>query len=349
MPPPVHLAAVATAVPPIVLGQDEASERARRIFGGLRDDVDRLLTVFDNAGIATRRSCVPFEWFEEPHNWPERTALFIDHAVPLLAEATAAALARAGLAANAIDAIVCVSTSGVATPSLEARLIERMPFRRDVIRLPIFGLGCAGGVLGLARAADLARALPGRRVLFLVVELCSLTFRPQDGSKSNLIAAALFGDGAAAAVLAPEGDGPALGAAGEHSWPNSLPVMGWRVEEDGFGVLFSRDIPQLVRAGFREATDVFLARHGLTRSDVDSFVCHPGGSKVLAALEEALELGDGALGAARDVLREFGNMSAATVMFVLERMLVDRPRRALLTALGPGFTAAFQLLEHGGA
>jgi len=349
MPPPVRLAAVATAVPPIVLAQGEAVSRARRIFAGARDDVERLLPAFGNAGIGTRRSCVPFEWFEREHDWPERTALFIEHAVELLAECAIAALERAGVAAGEIDAIVCVSTTGVATPSLEARLMERMPFRRDVMRLPIFGLGCAGGVIGLARAADLARARPGRRVLFLVVELCSLTFRPQDASKSNLIAAALFGDGAAAAVLTPEGDGPLLGAAGEHTWANSLPVMGWRMEPDGFGVLFSRDIPQLVRTRFRDATDRFLAREGLSCAEIDAFVCHPGGTKVLEALEDSLGLAPRAFIAAREVLAEFGNMSAATVMFVLERMLVARPRRALLTALGPGFTAAFQLLENGGA
>ncbi len=343
--PPVRLAGLATAVPSIVLRQEDVIRRARRIFSAAREDVERLMPAFTNAGIGTRRSCVPIEWYEEPHGWPERTRLFIENAIALLAEAGAGALARAGIGAGDVDAVVCVSTTGIATPSLEARLIERMGLRADVVRLPIFGLGCAGGVLGLARAADLSRAAPGRRVLFLVVELCALTFRMQDGSKSNIIAAALFGDGAAAAVLTPDGRGPALGAAGEHTWPASLAVMGWSVEDDGFGVLFSRDIPKLVEQRFRAAADDFLRRHGLVRGDVDAFVCHPGGTKVVAALEDALGVASGTFAAARDVLREYGNMSAATVFFVLERMLAAKPRRALLSALGPGFTAGFQLLE----
>jgi len=345
----VRLASLVTVAPDVLLDQRDAIERARRIFGATRGDVERLLPVFEHAGIGTRRACVPLDWFDRPHAWSERARLFVEHATSLLADASRRALATAGLDAAAIDAIVCVSTTGFATPSLEARLMERLPFRRDVQRLPIFGLGCAGGVLGLSRAADVARAAPGRRVLFLVVELCSLTFRPQDGSKSNLIAAALFGDGAAAAVIGPDGDGPQFGPGGEHTWPDSLEVMGWTVEDDGFGVLFSRDIPSLVDQRFRAATDDFLARHGLACADIDAFVCHPGGTKVIAALETALRPGAEGFAASRAVLQEFGNMSAATVLFVLERMLAAGPRRALLSALGPGFTAAFQRLGSAGA
>jgi alkylresorcinol/alkylpyrone synthase len=251
-----------------------------------------------------------------------------------------------------IDSIVVVSTTGIATPSLDAMLIEQMGLRRTVRRLPIFGLGCAGGVLGFARAADQASFTPGETVLFLVVELCALSFRRDDWSKSNIVATALFGDGAAAALLSTEGEGPAIVAAGEYTWPGSLDVMGWEVANDGLRAIFSRDIPALVTNQLRDAASQFLARHGLAVDEIDRFVCHPGGAKVIDALEHAFGLGQGDLVEARAVLRDYGNMSASTIMFVLDRMLV-RARataasweRALMNALGPGFTAGFLILDN---
>ena len=247
------------------------------------------------------------------------------------------------------------STTGIATPSLGARLMERMDFRRDLQRLPIFGLGCAGGVLGLARAAAQARAVPGSRVLFLVVELCALTFRVGDHSKANLVATALFGDGAAAVVLesAEEAPGhrdiqaPRLEASGEYTWPASLDVMGWHIEEDGFGVLFSRDIPNLVRKRLAEAVEGFLAPLGISRATLDAVICHPGGAKVIDALAEVFGAERRGIATSREVLRDYGNMSAATVLFALERQLACDPPEgpALMTALGPGFTAGFALLR----
>jgi alkylresorcinol/alkylpyrone synthase len=227
-----------------------------------------------------------------------------------------------------------------------------MGLRRTVRRLPIFGLGCAGGVLGLARAASQAAVSPGETVLFLVVELCALSFRRDDWSKSNIVATALFGDGAAAALLSTEGEGPALVASGEYTWPGSLDVMGWEVADDGLRAIFSRDIPKLVTTHLQDAASAFLARHGLAIDNIDRFICHPGGAKVLAAIENAFGLGQGALVEARAVLRDYGNMSASTVMFVLERMLAKaratgaRWERALLNALGPGFTTGFLVLDN---
>src|SRR6185312_1990805 len=276
------------------------------------------------------------------------TTLFrsLEHTVSLLDQAARDALALADLKPEAIDAVAVVSTTGVATPALDARLMEKLPLRPDVKRLPIFGLGCAGGVIGLARAADLARAAPGSRVLILVVELCALSFRKDDTAKSNIVATALFGDGAAAAIVSCRGDGPRLGAAGEHTWPNSLDIMGWDVAEDGLRAVFSRDIPALVRRHMRDITSDFLRRQGLALADIDHFVCHPGGAKVLTALEEAFGVGAGALADARGVLRDFGNMSAATVLFVLERALrAGVVGRLLMTTLGPGFTAGFQIVD----
>ena len=354
MPADPRLLALATAVPPHELGQAEVMERSRMLFRGSPSQIERLLPVYDNAGIERRYSCVPIEWYLTPHGWEERTQLFIENALALLQQATERCLEQAGLPIEAVDAIVTISTTGIATPSLDARLMDLMPFRADVQRLPVFGLGCAGGVAGLARAAALARAEPDAVVLLLVVELCGLTFRAQDLSKSNIIATALFGDGAAALLITGRTDArrvkaPRIAAWGEHRWPQSLDVMGWDVKDDGLGVLFSRDIPTLVRDELRGASDRFLAKLGLDRLDLAGYVCHPGGAKVLDALEEAFEIPAGALVHARATLRDYGNMSAVTVLFVLDRILKAQPRagRYLMSALGPGFTASFALLELG--
>jgi alkylresorcinol/alkylpyrone synthase len=342
-----RLLAIATAVPKHEFPQSQIAARARQVFGTVGiADLDRMVAVFGNAGIERRYSTVPVEWYERPHGWAERNGLYLEHALQLIEEAARQALKRADIDAAEIDTIVTVSTTGIATPSLDAMLMGRLKLRSDIRRLPIFGLGCAGGVLGLARAADLARAAPRSRILFLVVELCALCFRRDDFSKSNLVATALFGDGAAAMIISCDGAGPAFAQGGEFTWPQSLDVMGWEVAEDGLKAIFSRDIPALVRRDLRAATERFLAAHGLDRAAIDHFVCHPGGAKVIDALEEAFDLGTGALTEARDVLRDYGNMSAVTVMFVLERMLAKGAHgRMLMTALGPGFTAGFQLLD----
>ena len=351
MPAAPRILATATAVPPYRLNQDDVVERVKRLFGG-SPELDRLLPVFTNTGIHTRYSCVPIEWYDCIHGWPERNRIYLASALDLLETTTRRLLDCSGRDLSDIDGVAVVSTTGIATPSLEALLIDRMGLRRTAWRLPIFGLGCAGGVIGLARAASLAAASPGQTVLFLVVELCALSFRRDDWSKSNIVATALFGDGAAGALLSTAGEGPAIVAAGEHTWPGTLDVMGWEVADDGFSAVFSRDIPQLVTTQLSDVAAAFLARHGFALGDIHRFICHPGGTKVVAALERAFGLEQGALVEARSVLRDYGNMSAGTVMFVLERMLAEarvtgeRWERALMNALGPGFTAGFLVLDN---
>jgi alkylresorcinol/alkylpyrone synthase len=340
-----RLLALKSAVPPYVIAQTEAAHYARSLFAQVRD-IARLIPVFENTGIARRYSCVPIEWYLGDHGWVDRTRLYIENAVNLLETVTRGLLEEAKLETSDIDSIVVVSTTGVATPSLDALLMERMGLRRDIQRLPIFGLGCAGGLIGLSRAGDLARARPGSKVLFLVVELCALTFRKNDISKSNIVATALFGDGAAGAILSTDGEGPALGAAGEHTWPQSLDVMGWDMAEDGLKARFATSIPGLVASDFRPLLDEFLQRNAIGFSEINAFACHPGGAKVLDALEDALDLPPGGLEDSRSILRDYGNMSAVTVLFVAERMDVRRKaQRTLLTALGPGFSAAFLMLD----
>ena len=340
-----RLVALKSAVPPFALQQTEVARRAAHLFSG-RKDIERLLPIFVNTGIDTRYSCVPVDWYELSHGWKERSSLYVDNALDLLEQVTLGLLQDSGLRKDDIDAIVVASTTGIATPSLDALLTERMGLRRDIQRLPIFGLGCAGGIMGLSRAAQLAQALPGANVLFLVVELCALTFRKDDLSKSNIVATALFGDGAAGAILSTKGRGRAFGSGGEYTWRSSLDVMGWEVEEDGLKARFSQSIPDLVSREFRDVLNGFLDKQDLDLADFDSYACHPGGAKVLDALEDAFQLGRGMLTESRSVLRDYGNMSAATALFVLERMnWKSATKRTMLSALGPGFSCAFQVLD----
>jgi alkylresorcinol/alkylpyrone synthase len=338
---------VATAVPPFALAQRDVAAMAPQLFDPSLSDVARLLPVFGHAGIDRRYSCVPLDWYRQPHGWEERNRLYLQHATALLTSAIGDALMIAGRRPQDIAAVVTVSTTGIATPALDAILMNALGLPTTIRRLPIFGLGCAGGVVGLGHAADIARAHPEGDTLFLVVELCALTFRHGDMSNSNIVATALFGDGAAAMVIGrPGSTGTRLAGAGMQTWPHSLDVMGWQVADDGLGVLFSRDIPTLVRQDMRAAAEQFLHSQGLSLTDLDGFVCHPGGMKVIDALEDAFDLPRGDLLAAREILRNYGNMSAATVMFVLQRMLQDGMQgRYLMSALGPGFSVGFQLLE----
>lgn len=342
------------AVPSHRLDQNEVKHLSAQVFADKPALFARLAGAYDNAGVKTRWSCVPGDWYLKPHGWRERSRLFEENALILLEQAASHVLEEAGIAAGEVAAIVSVTSTGIVTPTLDALLADKMEFSDSVVRLPVFGLGCAGGVSGLARAADMARAMRGRPVLLLVVELCALTFRSQDLSKGNVIAAALFGDGAAAMILiAGEdlGNGEAavrLGPSGEHQWPDSRDVMGWRVEEDGLGVVFSRDIPSLIRSRLRPVLDDFLARHGGALNDLDGFLCHPGGPKVMAALAECLDCPPAALEHSKQALSDYGNMSAVSVLAVLARARAQKASgRHLMVAFGPGFTASMLLLDLG--
>ncbi|MEO5774164.1 MAG: type III polyketide synthase [Sphingomicrobium sp.] len=308
---------------------------------------DRLAGVFGNAGIDTRQLVAPPEWYEQEHGWADRNALYLRSAEDLFVEASAKAIAAAGLEARDIDGVVTVSTTGIATPSLEARASGRVGFRPDVKRVPMFGLGCAGGVSGLAIAARLASSQPGSRWLFVAVETCSISIRLDSHDPAAVVATALFGDGAAAAVV---GEGQPIGritGSAEQLWPETLRIMGWDVEDPGLAVLFDRAIPPFIEEHLQPALSAMLKSLSVDRSDISRLCCHPGGVKVLQAIETALDLKDGSLDLERDVLREFGNMSAPTVLFVLDRLLQrGLPERVLMTAFGPGFTCSGLLLER---
>ena len=281
----VEIAAVATAVPEHVNGQQEISERAHKLY----PQYARLEALYTNTGIERRYSVEPKDWYLRTHTWEERTQSYQRHALPLLERVAAQAVAEAGISLRDIDAIVTNTITGLAIPSLEARLMNRLAFRPNVERLPIFGLGCGGGVAGLSRAARMAQARPGSNVLFLTIDLCSLCLRINDPSLTMFVAGALFGDGAAGLVLRSQAaravrgnGGPArarVGAIGEYFWSNTEHIMGWDIKDDGFGIVLSADLPTLMRERLGEAVFPFLAREGLSLMTSTAFSCIPAAAR----------------------------------------------------------------------
>lgn len=344
---PIILSA-GTAVPPHQVDANTSREFARNLFAESFRDIERLLAIFESAQVDKRHFCAPPSWFETPHSFAEKNELYIEHGVMLSAEAIRSCLSQAGLKPEDLDILVFVSTTGIATPSLDARLFNELGLRQDLKRIPIWGLGCAGGASGLARGMELARAYPDATIAVCCLELCGLTFLHNDRSKSNLIATSLFADGAAAVLIM--GDqaaekrqqqGPRLLQSRSKIWPDSLDVMGWELEEEGLKVIFSKDIPSLVATQIRPEVEGLLSEVGLSLGNLDRFIAHPGGMKVLQAYEEALELRPEQLRHSRDVLRSYGNMSSCTVLFVLARELQETHQPGeygLVLALGPGFS-----------
>ena len=345
MAPPVNVLSIATAVPPHQLDQCAVADAARHVYARTFTRYPKLAEVFANAGIERRYSARSLEWLSKPHNLAERTEAYVESASELFFRTAKTALDRAGIPARDVDVVVAVSSTGIATPGIEARVGPELGLRPGVMRVPVFGRGCAGGVSGFALGARLARAEPGEVVLVVVVELCTLTSRIDRGTKADVISSALFGDGAAAVVLRAEPREGSLqvGAAAEHTWPRTLDIMGWAIDPVGFRVMLSRSLPRFVEQRMAAPVRRFIKS---ARLRAPQLVCHPGGAKVLDAIEFALELQKGTLRDEREILRNHGNMSAPTVLFVLEHAL----RRGLcgpvvLSALGPGFTANFLALE----
>jgi alkylresorcinol/alkylpyrone synthase len=328
--------------------QKDVLAAAWDVFGARFPEFERFSSIFSNTGIIKRHGVKPFDWYLERRGWPERTEAFLEGAEALFVDVAEKALVSAHLAGGDIDTIVTVCSTGIATPSLEARVARRMGFRSNVTRVPVFGLGCAGGVSGLSIASRLAQARPGTNVLLVTMELCSLALRLDELTKANIVAISLFGDGAAAIVLrAGDGGATQVEDTGEHLWPDTLGIMGWSVDPEGFGVIFRRTIPNFVTTHLNSAVTEILSGMRLSMEDIDRFICHPGGAKVISALESALALDQGTLVHERQIIADYGNMSSPTVLFVLEQACAKGlPARSLLTALGPGFTASCVTLRH---
>lgn len=335
--------AIATAVPPYQLAQEDVRQFAALLFRGRIRHLDRLMSVFENTLIQHRHLSRPLEWFGEPHTFAESNAIYEQMALQLGEQAACRAIEQAGISPDEIAMVIFVSTTGLATPSLDSKLIQCLGLPAHTARLPIWGLGCAGGVSGLARAAELTHAFPGKSVLLVAVELCSLTFQLDDLSKSNLVATTLFGDGAAAILLRlGSGNGPQLLNRYSHLFPHSADIMGWDVIETGLKVRFARSIPVLVEQHMPELVQSACTQWGIQPDELAHYIFHPGGPKVLQAYADSLNLPPEALTQAYQVWGDYGNMSSPTVLFVLEQFLRQVPPSAaygLMAALGPGFSA----------
>jgi alkylresorcinol/alkylpyrone synthase len=301
--------------------------------------------------VGGRHLALPLHEYLELDTWGKANDAWIRVAQDVGAAAVRNALASANLTTSEVDALLFVTVTGVSTPSIDALLMNRLGLPARVRRTPIFGLGCVAGAAGIARAADYVRAYPGQVAVLLSVELCSLTLQQNDLSIPNIIATGLFADGAAAAVVVGsdrEAEGPAILATRSVFYPDSERVMGWDISETGFKIVLSADVPSVVLAHVARDVDGFLAEQGLSRSDIAAWVCHPGGPKVLEAMQDALELPDGALEVSWRSLREIGNLSSASVLLILDEVMRTAPAPGsygLLLAMGPGFCSELVLLR----
>jgi alkylresorcinol/alkylpyrone synthase len=348
--PPAVIAAVATAVPQHVISRELVQEQIGRVFSISGRRLEAVLDIVDNSSIERRYSIFPVDYLIEPRPLEQISREYRDHALCLGRRAAQQALDRAGIAPREVDLIITVSCTGFMIPSLDAYLAPEMGMRANVRRLPITELGCAAGAAGLTNAWQYVSAHPQATALLIAVELPTLTFQRRDLSQANLVSTILFGDGAAAAVITGRSArGPRILDSESFLFPDSLDAMGFDLRDSGFHIILSKEVPQLIRERIAGLVDVFLARHSLTCNDIEAFVLHPGGQKLLRYMEEELGLHRRQTQPSWDVLRDAGNLSSASVLFVLQEWLARgqvQPRgHGLLAGFGPGFSAEMLLLQ----
>ncbi len=344
------IAGTATAVPPHLLTREMVKDRIGDVFSLDGKRLEAIRNVIDNSRIDQRHSVFPVDYIIEPRPLSKINSEYREKAVELGLEVTSQALAQAGMAPTDVDMLITVSCTGVMIPSLDAYIATEMGFRSDVRRLPITELGCAAGAAGLARAWEYLTAFPDRTALLVAVELPTLTFQRKDFSQANLISAILFGDGAAGVVVTGrEAEGPRIVASESFLFPDSLDAMGFDLRDSGFHIVLSKDVPQLIGQRIKGLVEGFLARQGLMREDISAFLLHPGGQKLLSFMETELGLSRSDTEISWDVLRRFGNLSSASVLFILQETAARRDMPSgsygLLMAFGPGFTAEMILLQ----
>jgi alkylresorcinol/alkylpyrone synthase len=347
---------VGRALPKHYVDQETLIAAFREAWAGAHFNVERLEELHRAVQVSGRHLAVPIDEYKKLDSFARRNEVWVEVAVDLGEEAVRAALRRASLQPQDVDHLFFVTTTGIATPSIDARLVNRLDLRPDVRRTPIFGLGCAAGAAGIARASDYLRAFPDQIAVLLSVELCSLTLQRDDFSIPNIISSGLFGDGAAAVVLAggehdgsARAAGPRVTATGSVFYRDTERVMGWDIVDTGFKVVLSAKVPDVVHKHVRGDVDAFLAAHGLERTRIRHWIAHTGGPKVLKAFEETLELPADALARSWKSLRETGNLSSASVLFVLGELLDSDDARegdhGLLMSMGPGFFSELVLLQ----
>ncbi|WP_047980077.1 type III polyketide synthase [Ornithinibacillus contaminans] len=355
------IGAVGLGIPEYEIPQNQVKTLAKDLFSYTDKQFARMLPVFDHAAIEARQFVVDASWFLQEHNFEERNNLYHQFAIKHSLKAMDDCLASANLSREIdysnIDLISFVSSTGIATPSLDVFLMNERSFREDVERMPLWGLGCAGGAIGLSRVSDWLTANPEKIALLVNCELCSLTFQKSDQKKSNLVGTALFGDGISAVLLVGEKSPyrkslskplPNITSASSYTKKFSTDIMGWKVTDSGFEVVFSKSIPALVKTTWKEHLEQFLHRNQLDLADIHSFIVHPGGKKVLSAMEESLTIPSSKLKYSYEVLKKHGNMSSATVQYVLRQWLEEGGRpgnKSVISALGPGFSSEILLVE----
>ncbi|MGH9675780.1 MAG: type III polyketide synthase [Candidatus Acidiferrum sp.] len=350
MPSHCTIAATATALPPHTITRDDVKYYMGRVFDIPERKLEAMMSIVDNAQVHKRHSIFPIEYTVEPRALAKTNNEYIEHAVKLGREAAEKCLERAGLTPTDIDLIITVSCTGFMIPSLDAHLINLMGFRSNVRRMPFTELGCAAGAMALGRAADYLKAEPGGNVLIIAVELPSLTFQRKDISQANLISSILFGDGAAAVVVSGKDvRGPRILVSETYTFPDSLGAMGFDLKDSGFHILLDKNVPEMIGAKIRGLMDCFLQRHGRKQEDIKGWILHPGGARLLGNVEEALGLTKDDTQPSWDILGNVGNLSSATILFILQEWLEKRPLNpgdyALAAAFGPGFSAEFLLLQ----
>ncbi|MEH7255578.1 3-oxoacyl-[acyl-carrier-protein] synthase III C-terminal domain-containing protein [Neobacillus niacini] len=356
---------VAEAIPPYKIKQEQAMNFARELFSEGFKDIERLLKAFQNGQIEKRHIVKGIDWFKEDRSFAEKNNAYIESAVSLGKQAiinclTNRTFLNREIDCSEIDAIFYISTTGMATPSIEARIMNQLPFREHTKRIPIWGLGCAGGAAGLSRAFEYCQAYPDAKVLVLSVELCSLTFQRNDFSKSNLIGTSLFADGVSCALicgnhvnsrlLSAKSTFPEIISTQSTLMPDSIDVMGWDIRDQGLFVVFSRDIPLIIEDWLKPNVSKFLTENELELNDIDHFIAHPGGKKVIDAYIKSLNIPAAMTDISLEVLKNYGNMSSATILYVLKRVMElggEAGAYGLCTALGPGFSSELLLLKWG--
>ena len=347
------IASAATINLPYKINQQEVKQTALNMFSENFPEAKRLIFAFDNTEIVTRNFCKPLNYYAEAHSFEERNNDYINLSLEYSAKAAEDCIAKAAISKDAITDILFVSTTGLATPSLDALIINKLRLNPHVNRSPLWGLGCGGGVSGMAKANTVAKANPDAVVLLIAVELCSLTLIKNDYSKSNFIGSSLFSDGIAACIIKgdnyPNNTGITYITSSSKLYYDSLEVMGWDFQDTGFKVLFSKDIPTFIDENINADITDFLQKNGLQLSDIKNFIFHPGGKKVLDAYANALAVEGDFMQKTREVMNDNGNMSSATVLYVLEKFIREgfEPGYGLMLAMGPGFSSEMVLLKIG--
>ena len=350
------IAAVQSAFPPYRYPQAEFAQKVADQVGLDPVQRARLERLYEKAGVDTRHTILPMAEYGALGGIGPANDRYIAEATDLGERTLRGALEAAGLAARDVDLLIVTSVTGVAVPSLDARLIPRLGLRADVKRLPIFGLGCVAGAAALGRLHDYLLAWPQHTAALLAIELCSLTWRPTDITVADLVASSLFGDGAVAllaaggrAIDSRSASGPRVLASRSQVFPDSSDTLGWRLASDGFRIILTAELPDVVERQLSGSVTAFLAEHGLTVDEVTSWVCHPGGPKVIDAIQQSLKLPESAVEMSRRSLAEAGNMSSASVLHILEKIMDTCPPPAgspgLIVGLGPGLSAELVLLQ----